>query len=174
MKRYTQQVSPPKTPLATHIVLALLGALMFAVQIALAVLPNIELVSVLIMATATVFGLKSLISVYIFVVLELLYHGIGIWNVMYLYVWAILVIAVMLTRRYATPLLNAILAAFFGLFFGTLCSLPYFITGGVSAGLVWIIQGIPYDIIHAVSNFLFVFLAFSPLLKVLKKALKKA
>ncbi len=172
MKRSTQQVSRPKTPLRTYLILALLGTLMFVVQIALAVLPNVELVSVLIIVTATVFGMKSLISVYIFVALELLFHGIGLWNIMYLYVWAILVVAVMLTRRFATPLLNAILAAFFGLFFGTLCSLPYFVTDGVAVGIGWIIQGIPYDIIHCVANFILVYFAFTPCIEALKKTHK--
>lgn len=172
MKQSTLSDSQAKTPLRTYLLLALLGALMFVVQIALAVLPNVELVSVLIMVTATVFGWKSLISVYIFVVLELLFHGIGIWNIMYLYVWAVLVILVMLTRRFATPQINAIIAAFFGLFFGTLCSVPYFLTTGIGGGIGWIISGIPYDIIHCVANFILVYFAFTPLLNVLKKTSK--
>ena len=172
MKQSTQPNSSSKTPLKALLLLALLGTLMFVVQIVLAVFTNVELVTALIIVTATVFGWKSLISVYIFVVLELLFHGIGLWNIMYLYVWSILVVIVMLTRRFATPFINAIIAAFFGLFFGTLCSIPYFVSGGVVVGVGWIIQGIPYDIIHCVANFILVYLAFTPCIKVLKKAFR--
>ncbi len=172
MKQSTQPNSSSKTPLITYLILALLGTLMFVVQIVLAVFTNVELVTVLIIVTATVFGWKSLMSVYIFVALELLFHGIGLWNIMYLYVWALLVVIVMLTRRFATPLMNAILAAFFGLFFGTLCSVPYFVSGGVAVGVGWIIKGIPYDIIHCVANFILVYFALPPLIRVLKKVIK--
>ncbi len=168
MKQSTQSASPLKT----YLILTLLGSLMFVTQVALAVLPNIELVSVLIIVTATVFGWKSFISVYIFVLLELFFHGIGLWNIMYIYVWAVLVVLVMLTRRFATPLINAIIAAFFGLFFGMLCSVPYFVIGGIAGGVGWIIKGIPYDIIHCIANFILVYFAFTPLLNVLKNTTK--
>ena len=174
MQQSTQSASKPRKILFEWILLSILGALMFVGKLILSPLANIEPVTLLIMVITTCFGWKALYSVYIYVSLEILFYGIGIWNVMYLYVWAVLVLIVMLTRRFADPLINAIIAAFFGLFFGILCSPPYFVTLGVAGAVGWIINGIPYDIIHAVSNFLFVFLAFSPLLKVLKKALKKA
>lgn len=174
MKRSTQLDLRVKNKLFVWILLAVLGALMFVAKWILSPLANIEPVTLLIMVITTFFGWRALASVYIYVFLEILFYGIELWNFMYLYIWAILVVIVMLTRRFATPLINAIIAAFFGLFFGTLCSLPYFVLTGVAGGISWIISGIPYDIIHCVSNFLFVFLAFSPLIKVLKKVLKKA
>ncbi len=168
----TQSDSQAKKRLYEWILLAMLGALMFVGKMILAPLANIEPVTLLIMVTTTYFGWKAIASVYIYVFLEIVFFGLGIWNVMYLYVWAVLVLLVMLTRKFATPLLNAIIAAFFGLFFGVLCSIPYFITLGFSGAIGWIISGIPYDIIHCIANFLFVFLAFSPLVKVLKKVVK--
>ena len=169
MQQSTQSASKPRKILFEWILLSILGALMFVGKLILSPLANIEPVTLLIMVITTCFGWRALASVYIYVALEIVFYGLGIWNIMYLYVWAVLVLVVMLTRRFVDPLINAIIAAFFGLFFGTLCSLPYFILTGVAGGITWIISGIPYDIIHAVSNFLFVFLAFSPLLNVLKR-----
>ncbi len=172
MKQFTQSDLLHKKQLFKYVLLSILGVLMFVGKLVLAPLANVEPVTLLIMVITTYFGWRALYSVYIYVALEMLFFGFGIWNVMYLYVWAILVIVVMLTRSFATPFINAIIAAFFGLFFGTLCSPPYFLTLGFSGGLSWIIAGIPYDIIHCAANFLFVLLAFSPLIKTLKKAVK--
>ena len=173
MKQFTQLDLRLKNTLFKWILLTLFGALMFVGKWLLSPLANIEPVSLLIMVITTCFGWSAFASVYIYVMLEILYFGFGIWNVMYLYVWAILVVIVMLTRRFANPGINAIIAAFFGLFFGTLCSPPYFITLGVSGAIGWIISGIPYDIIHCVANFIIVLLAWKPLVKVLNKAIKK-
>ena len=57
----------------------------------------------------------------------------------------------------------AIIAAFFGLFFGLLCSFPYLVTGGIAMAFSWWITGIPFDISHCVFNFLIVLVLFRPL-----------
>ena len=172
MRQSTQSDSRLKNKLFKWILLTLFGVLMFVGKCLLSPLANIEPVSLLIMVITTCFGWSALASVYIYVMLEILYFGLGIWNIMYLYVWTILVVIVMLIRRFANPIINAIIAAFFGLFFGTLCSLPYFVMLGFAGGITWIIQGIPYDIIHCVANFAFVLLAWKPLVKVIKKVVK--
>lgn len=171
MKQFTQSASRAKTRLKDWLALTLLGVTMFVAQLALAVLANVELVSVLIIAVATVYGLRALVSVYVFAFLEIVFHGLGIWNVMYLYVWAILVVVVMLIRRFSTPFINAVAAGFFGLLFGLFCSVPYFVTTGIAGGTAWIISGIPYDLIHCVSNFVITLLAVNPLIRALKKAI---
>lgn len=172
MKRSTQSDLSLKSTLFKWILLTLFGVLMFVGKWLLSPLANIEPVTLLIMVITTCFGWSAFASVYIYVLLEILYFGIEIWNVMYLYVWAILVVIVMLTRRFGTPLLNAIIAAFFGLFFGTLCSPPHFVMLGFAGGIFWIIKGIPYDIIHCVANFIIVLFAWLPLVKVLKKVVR--
>ena len=55
--------------------LALLGAMMMATQVALAALPNIHLVAVFVILAALLFGWKALFSIYIFVLLEGLIYG---------------------------------------------------------------------------------------------------
>ena len=55
------------------------------------------------------------------------------------------------------------LAAAFGLLFGALCTVPYFFIGGPSMAFTWWVAGIPYDLIHCVSNFLICLFLFRPL-----------
>ncbi len=174
MRLDTQPSSYSKegTPLKIWVLLSLLGALMFVGKWILSPLANVEPVSMLITVLAVVFGWRVLASIYIYVFLEIAVFGLGIWNVMYLYVWALLAVVAVLLRRVATPPIYAVLTAFFGLLFGVLCSPIYFITTGLSGGIAWIISGIPYDIIHAVANFLITLLAHKPLTAVLKKMIK--
>ena len=80
------------------IVLALLGALMFAAKMCLAGLPNIEPVSLLVIVYTVVFGKKALYPIYVYVMLEILFWGLGLWNIMYLYVWLVLFLLVLLMR----------------------------------------------------------------------------
>lgn len=150
----------------------MISVIMFVGKWALSPLANVEPVSMLIVVMAVLFGWRALAGVYVYVFLELLVYGLGIWNVMYLYVWALLAVAAILLRRAQSALIYAVLTAFFGLFFGTLCSIPYFITLGFGGGIAWIISGIPYDIIHCVANFAITFLLFEPIVKVLKKLIK--
>ena len=153
--------------------LAVFAALMIALQVALAQLPNVELVSLLIILATVFLGPKALLAVFAFVLAEGLISGFHIWWINYLYVWPLLVLVVWALRRWSHPLLWAVVAGFFGLFFGTLCSIPYFLTGGLGAGIAYIIQGIPFDLIHCVSNIAIVALLFYPLEKVLAKTLPK-
>ena len=53
-------------------VLALLGALMFGAKMAMAALPNIEPVSLLVLVYTVVFGKKALGPIYVYVLLEIL------------------------------------------------------------------------------------------------------
>lgn len=153
------------------ILLALLGAIMFVTQVIMAPLPNIELVSFLIILTTRKFGIKSLWSVYIFVILEILYHGLHLWVMSYLYVWAILVFIILFVRKLDSVMLYTLISSIYGFLFGTLCSVPYFITGGIGGGISWIISGIVsgFDIYHGVGNFVLMFLLYKPISKVFEK-----
>lgn len=135
------------------ILYGVLGALMAASQVAMAALPNIHLVAVLILLCVRMFGLRALYPVYVFVVLEGLVFGFGLWIVNYLYVWAILALmGMLLLRRQARLWAWAALAGVFGMGFGALCAIPYFFLGGWSMGFAYWVSGIPYDLIHGVSN----------------------
>ncbi|MBO5210905.1 MAG: hypothetical protein J6B80_03140 [Clostridia bacterium] len=153
-----------------------MGVLMYVSQVIMAPLTNIELVSFLIIITARRFGFKSLISVYIFAFLEIMTYGIAIWNVMYLYVWAILVLIVILFRKIGNVILYTVISGLFGILFGTLCSVPYFMTGGISMGVAWIISGFSFDITHCIGNVVLTAILYIPITKaynyILNKTLK--
>jgi energy-coupling factor transport system substrate-specific component len=140
-----------------------------AVQVALAVLPNIELVSALIIACTLLLGLRALYPVYVFVLLEGLLYGFGAWFVCYLYVWAALVLLTWALRRALFGALSwALLCGMFGLVFGALCALPYLFVGGWPAALAYWVSGIPFDLLHGAGNTLACALLLRPCTRVLR------
>lgn len=151
------------------VVLGLLGALMFVSKFVLAWIPNIEPVSLLILVYTAVLGGRALFPVYVYVMLEYLTWGFGIWSACYLYVWAVLFLAALLLRRMESPLGWAVLSGAFGLCFGALCALTYLVTGGWAFALSWWVQGIPFDVLHCVGNFVMALVLFQPCKKVLSR-----
>ena len=132
--------------------MALLTALLFVVQVALAFIPNVELISILVVLYTLHFGRKTLIMIYGFVLLEGLFFGFGLWFINYLYVWMVLYIVTRLMRRYKGRLGWMILLAAFGFSFGLLCAIPYLFIGGIGLAFSYFVSGIPFDIIHGISN----------------------
>lgn len=145
------------------LVLSLLGALMFGAKVAMAVLPNIEPVSLLILVYTAVFGKKALYPVVIYVGLEFLLWGIGLWNLNYLYVWPLFWLLCLALRRMESRWGWAILSGAFGLGFGLLCAPVYCLTGGWAFGLSWWISGIPFDLLHCAGNFCLALVLSGPL-----------
>ena len=149
-------------------VLALCAALMFAQQVALLALPNIELVSLLVIVFALTFRYKALYIIYVFVVMEGLFYGFNLWWWLpYLYVWTILALITVALRAMKSPVGWAVVSGAFGLCFGALCSLPYFIIGGPSMALAYWVSGIPFDLIHCAANFVLCLVLWKPLMYLL-------
>lgn len=168
MKQSTRRDNPIKTQL----VLALFAAVMTASQVAMASLPNIEIVSFLVILLGLFYGFKALEAIYIFVLLEGLIYGFGMWWFSYLYVWLILFAATQIFRKVDSALFWAAISGAFGLLFGTFCSLPTFITGGFAAGIAWIASGLVFDVIHAVGNFVIMLLLYRPMFNTVEKLYK--
>lgn len=146
-----------------------LGALTFALQVAMAPLPNIEPVSLLVMIFAAVFGWKCLYPVYVFVAMEILFYGISTWNIYYLYVWTVLASGAIVLRKSRNPLTWAMLSGVFGLAFGALCGIvDIFIGGFAYAASKWV-SGIPFDLLHCGGNFAIALIMFKPLRAVMDK-----
>lgn len=145
------------------VLFGVLGALMFALQVAMAFLPNIEPVSLLVMIFAVVFGWKCLYPVYIFVIMEILFYGLSLWNVYYLYIWAVLAVASIFLRKMESAWGWAILSAVFGLLFGALCAITDVFIGGFGYAAAKWVSGIPFDVTHCVGNFVIAALLFRPL-----------
>ena len=148
---------------------ALLSVVLLVVQVVLAPLPNIELVSVLIIVYAVQFGRRALYAVYVFVLLQGLIYGFGIWWVSYLYVWLVLFTAAYLFRKNDSLLFWAFINGAFGLSFGALTAIPYFFAGGFGMGISYMMAGIPFDIFHCIGNFVSALLLYIPLKKLFKR-----
>ncbi len=160
-------------PLGEVVLFGMLGALTFALQVVMAPLPNIEPVSLLVMLFAAVFGWKSLYAVYVFVIMEVLFHGIGLWNINYLYIWAVLAVAAMCLRKIESPLGWAILSGVFGMCFGALCGIVDIFIGGFSYAVTKWISGIPFDLLHCGGNFAIALVLWKPLRQLLERLYSK-
>jgi len=161
--------SRPKLPLREIVLFGVLGALTFALQVVMAPLPNIEPVSLMIMLFAVTFGWKGLYPTYVFVVMEILFYGIGGWAMYYLYIWVVLFVAARLLRDMEHPLGWAILSGAFGLLFGALCAIMDAFIGGIGYAVTKWASGITFDLAHCVGNFVIALVLFVPLRKLFAK-----
>ncbi len=147
------------------VLFGVLGALTFAAKYAMSALPNIEPVSLMVMLFAVTFGWRGLYPVYIYVALEILVFGLGLWNINYLYVWAVLFTAAWLLRKMEDPLGWALLSGGFGLLFGALCGLTDVVILGLAGAVAKWVSGIGFDLLHCGGNFVIALLLFVPMRK---------
>lgn len=150
-----------------------LGALTFAAKYVMSPLPNIEPVSLMVMLFAVIFGWKWVYPVYLYVVLEILFYGISLWNINYLYIWAVLAVCAYFLRKMQHPLGWALLSGTFGLLFGALCGIVDVFIGGFGYAVTKWVSGIPFDIAHCVGNFVIALILFKPLRKLMEKLYKQ-
>lgn len=147
----------------------MLAAMTFGAKWVMAGLPNIEPVSLMVMVFGAVFGWKALFPVGVYVAAEILFYGLGTWNINYLYIWAILAAASVLLRRMEHPLGWATLSGGFGLLFGALCAPVDVFIGGWSYAVSKWISGIPFDLMHCVGNFFIALILFRPICHLTRK-----
>ena len=136
----------------------MLGALMFCSKLITEALPNIHLVGMLTMVCALSFGRRGLIPVYIFVLLTGIFGGFAFWWIPYLYIWALLWLACMLLPknmpRRVAAVVYPIVCSLHGFCFGVLYAPAQALLFGLNfkQTLAWIAAGLPFDIIHGISN----------------------
>ena len=152
---------------------SVLGALTFAAKYVMSFLPNIEPVSLMVMLFAVLFGWKCLYPIYLYVGLEMLFFGIGLWNVNYLYIWVILAVGAYLMRKMESAFAWALLSGSFGLVFGALCGIVDVFIGGVPYAIAKWASGIPFDIMHCAGNFVIALLLFKPMRELMEKLYAK-
>ncbi|MBQ6280818.1 MAG: hypothetical protein IJK69_02030 [Oscillospiraceae bacterium] len=141
------------------LIFALLGTMQFCSKQALEFAPNVELVSTLTMVYTLVYRKYALIPIFVFIFLEGLIAGFGLWWYPYFYLWPFLWgVTMLLPGRMPTWLRVPVYAAvcgLFGLLYGSLYA-PFqcyaFLGGDWSRIPAWIAAGVPYDVIHAIGN----------------------
>ena len=140
-------------------IFAMLGAVMYASKLLMEVAPNIHLLGVFTIAFTVVYRKKALYPIYIYVILNGIFCGFAAWWVPYLSVWTVLWGVVMLLPEHLPkklrPFVYMTVCAAHGFLFGTLYAPAQAVLFGMSfQGMVsWIIAGLPFDLIHGVSNF---------------------
>ena len=151
----------------------MLGAMTFGAKVAMSGLYNIEPVSLMVMLFAVVFGKKWIYPTYLYVAMEILFYGINLWSINYLYVWAILAMTAYFLRDMRSSLGWAMVSGIFGLFFGVLCGIVDVFIGGFNYAVTKWISGIPFDISHCIGNFFIALVMFNPLRKLLEQQYEK-
>ena len=141
-------------------VFAMLGTILFLSKQVLAFLPNVELVSTLTMVYTLVYRRQALIPIFLFILMQGVVAGFGLWWVPYFYLWPFLWGVTMLLPGKLPPKLAkpvyAVVCGLFGMAYGTLYA-PFqtlvFFGGDWSKTPAWIIAGLPWDAVHALGNF---------------------
>ncbi len=157
--------------------IAVMAATITGGKLALAALPNIEIVTLLCGVYGYVFGVLGLAAVVIFVIAETLIWGIGTWFITYLIYWPLVCLVFMLFRRLRIKnrfLLTAA-AMVLTLFFGVLSSL---VDVGLFSGFldnfwyrfgIYYTRGIVFYALQLASNAVTFIFAFTPLSSALTK-----
>ena len=141
---------------------AFLAAVLVASKFALDGLPNIELVSLLVILYTLEYPRLAVPAVYTYVFVYGLLNGFGIWWFPQLYIWAVLMLFARLMRQNRSVLLWALLSGLFGLCYGALYAVSYAVmNGGIAAGIAWWVTGIPFDLLHGAGNFVVALLLYN-------------
>jgi len=166
---------PQKKPLSVKdiVIIGMMTAALVTVHVALSFLPNIELITLLIIVFTLVFGWRTLFVIFAFIFVEGLIYGFGLWWFSWLYIWPVLFAIAMLFKKCRSVFFWAMFACIFGLCFGALSAIQTVVISGLYAGVAYWIQGIPFDIVHGISNFILTLLLFYPLYFVMNKVYRQ-
>ena len=158
-------------------IFSMLGAIMYASKMIMEVAPNIHLLGAFIVAFTVVYRKKALYPIYIFIFLIGLFNGFNAWWLPYLYIWTVLWAAVMLLPRKIPkmwqPFIYMSVSAMHRFLYGILYAPVQAVMFGLNfeGTLAWIATGLPWDMIHGVSNF-FCGILIVPIISVLRLAEK--
>lgn len=158
-------------------IFGMLGGVMYASKLVMELLPNIHLLGTFIIALTVVYRKKALYPIYVFVLICGLFNGFATWWIPYLYVWTVLWGATMLLPQKLPekirPIIYMVLCALHGVLFGVLYAPTQALLFGLNfkSTLAWIAAGLPFDLIHGVSNF-FCGALICPLIHILRLAEK--
>ena len=140
------------------VIFAMLGALMFCSKLLLEWAPNIHLLALFIIVFTRVYRAKTLVPLYVFVLLTGVYGGFNVWWVPYLYIWLPLFFAaLLLPRRMPRPVafvVYVLIGACHGMAYGALYAPAQALFFGMNfkTTLAWIASGLPFDALHAAGN----------------------
>ncbi len=143
-------------------IFGMFGALMFATKYLMEILPNIHLLGMFIGILTVVYRARALFPIYLYVLLDGLFHGFGLWWIAYLYIFLPLFFGFLLLPKrlptWAKAILYPTVSAAHGFLFGIL----YAPTQALIFGLdtwekvsAWVAAGVFFDLAHGISNAVF-------------------
>lgn len=192
MRNHTATQSKAKNNILYITATATMTALLIGGKWALAVVPNIEVVSILLAVFATIWGMPwALLASLVFVVVESMLWGFGTWVISYIIYWPLLATVYWILGRYLTranlpPLRTVIIGtvtiAVCTTLFGVITSLVDVMIGySSSTGIFWAlddiltrfavmyVRGIVYFVVHIVSNTVLFAVGYYPLTRTMYK-----
>lgn len=160
-------------------IFAMLGAIMFVSKVVMEGIPNVHLLGTFVVAFTLTYRVKALFPIYGYVFVNGLWEGFSPFGWLpEVYLWLILWGATMLLpqnmpKRIA-PVVYMTVSALHGLLFGVFYAPVYAMFAGMGWNRVWlwIVAGLPYDILHAIGNFVLGILIL-PIATLLRKLDKK-
>ena len=167
-----------KLSVAELTIFAMLGALMYCTKMIMEWAPNIHLLGMFVMVFTLVYRRKALIPLYIFVFMIGLFNGFSIWWIPYLYIWTILWgITMLLPQKMSIKvktIVYPLICSLHGFAYGTLYAPAQALMFGfnLEQTIAWIVSGLPFDMIHGISNFAVGFMIL-PLVNLLNKLNKQ-
>lgn len=162
---------------------AFMSALLTALKFALSFVPNVEVVTLLILVYGACFGiLYALPATLIFCAVEVAIYGVGSWVLLYFVYWPLIAVIAGVSLKGGRTWLAIVIAVVGSEFFGVLsaCCDTLFCVANLSSdalGDYWVayyLRGVVFDIVHMVSNFVVVTVLYKPLVVVCRKISPKS
>ena len=157
------------------VIFGMLSAMMYVSKIIMEMIPNVHLLGVFVVAITVVYRKKALYPIYTYVLLNGLIAGFSSWWIPYLYIWTVLWgMTMLLPQNMPTkikPIVYMLVCASHGFLYGTLYAPAQALLFGMDfrATIAWIIAGLPWDIVHGISNF-FCGILIIPIITILKNS----
>lgn len=148
---------------------ACLATLSIVGRIYMAGVPNVQPSTMIIICTSLVFGVRfGLTLAFLTVVGSNMVLGFGTFAIMQIIAWgSVAVVSGLLGKRdfykKIPHVIMACFAGFSGFIFGFFVSLDMLVIGGFTGFWIYYLRGIPFDIYHAVGNFMF-YIILAPIL----------
>lgn len=157
------------------VIFGMLSAMMYVSKIIMEMIPNVHLLGVFVVSITVVYRKKALYPIYTYVLLNGLIAGFSSWWIPYLYIWTVLWgMTMLLPQNMPTkikPIVYMLVCASHGFLYGTLYAPAQALLFGMDfrATIAWIIAGLPWDIVHGISNF-FCGILIIPIITILKNS----
>lgn len=164
-----------KITIKETVILTIFSVIIFICKISFAALPNIELVTFFLIIFTALLGLKIIYTSIIYVLLEIMYYGLGIWTVGYIFLWPFLVLLVCLFRRRMkeSNFYRSLLSGMFGFGFDIFYAVMTGLLSGFGSGVIYFLSGIVFSTVHMVSNYFIMLLLGEQVYQLVKRCLSQ-